>query len=421
MIRPTTLPAALLTALIAVAIAATARGGEGRDASADVDDRGVPGAPGVAGVAGVPGVPGAPGGLQSPWLYNGVHRPIVVDVPAAEDRALTLALLDVNGTPLAPPVGVGPGRVDLAAALPDVLRLRRAAWLQMLVDDEPHGSALVLQPMLSRLVPVAVDATNPSGIRYTEIVRWYDETHPEDADAPEAREGKDADRDDPDTDPGANPNGPWLAERGDDARLFSGLRIYPERDVLLVTDHGEIRLAMRPDVAPNTVWNFLELCRGGFYEGIVFHRIVPLARNGDPFVIQAGDPTPTGSGGPGYWLPIEKSHLPHDFGVISMARDQPPDSAGSQVFICLSRAGTARLDGHYCAFGYAVAGTRTILDIAAVELADVAAGRPAEPPVIVSARLIDAPPRRIGVGRPDSPVARPVPPAPESRPARVPR
>ena len=182
---------------------------------------------------------------------------------------------------------------------------------------------------------------------------------------------------------------------------------------------------MRPDAAPNTAWNFISLCEGGFYRGIDFHRIVPMTRDGDPFVIQAGDPTASGSGGPGYWLPIEKSDLPHDFGVISMARDVDPDSAGSQIFICLSRAGTARLDGHYCGFGYAVDGAETIRAIAAVKLVDISAGRPADPPVILGTDLLSAPPRVPGAGRTDQAVVAdaspsPKPPAPK-RQGRVPR
>lgn len=148
---------------------------------------------------------------------------------------------------------------------------------------------------------------------------------------------------------------------------------------------------------------------------------MPLTAAGQPFVIQAGDPTATGDGGPGYWLPIEDSHLPHDFGVISMARSDDPDSNGSQFFFALSRAGTARLDGQYCAFGYAVDGAATIKAIAEVELADVKAGKAVDPPLISSAELVPAPPRTPNRGRPDeriTPESKPI----EQRPTgRVPR
>ena len=191
--------------------------------------------------------------------------------------------------------------------------------------------------------------------------------------------------------------------------------------MILHTTKGDIRIAMKPDEAPNTAWNFLELARGGFYRDVAFHRVVKLDRNGLPFVIQGGDPTATGDGGPGYWLPIEDSHLSHDFGVISMARSDDPDSNGSQFFFCLSREGTKRLDGQYCSFGYAVDGTQTIKAIAEVELADVEAGRPVDPPLIRSAELIPAPPRRPNHGRPDSRIT-PDSKSPEQVPGnRVPR
>jgi peptidyl-prolyl cis-trans isomerase B (cyclophilin B) len=137
---------------------------------------------------------------------------------------------------------------------------------------------------------------------------------------------------------------------------------------------------------------------------------------GDPFVIQGGDPSGDGAGGPGWWLPMEDSPLPHDFGVVSMARDIHPDSAGSQFFICLSRAGTARLDGSYTAFGRVVEGGDVVRRIAQVPLADVATGRPRRPPMIRDARLVPAPPRTIREEPMDA-----TPEASPSRPVRVPR
>ncbi|MHC4428513.1 MAG: peptidylprolyl isomerase [Planctomycetota bacterium] len=342
--------------------------------------------------------------LRPGRLYNGVDRPVPITV-AAPDADAALVLLDADGAVIAGPVAVQPGPADLGELLPQVWGLRRSAWVQLLVADEPAGSPLVVQPMLSRMVPIAEEAINPNGIRYTRIVGWRSELEPLD----EAEEG-----DEP-AQAEAEPAGPKEPKR-----LMTGLRIYPDRDIVLHTTLGAIRLALRPDEAPNTCWNFRELCEGGFYTDVVFHRIVPLTRNGHPFVIQAGDPTATGDGGPGYWLPIEPSALRHEFGVISMARDVAPDSAGSQIFICLSREGTARLDGHYCAFGETVEGDETIRAIAAVELADPAKGRPVDPPVIERAELVPAPPRRPGVGRPDM-VSVGEEPAPATQPKRVPR
>jgi len=350
--------------------------------------------------------------LSARWLYNPVHRPVLVDIrPASDDVVMTAVLMSAQGNMHTEPVSVRAGAIDLAAEMPDIWKLRRTAYLQLIVNDVPTGSALVIQPMLSRLIPVTEEIEGPNGI-YTAVTRWYDETHPERLEVAEGAV--------PTNDAAAPPEDPWLAHQPPSDRLLSGLRIYIERDVRLWTDQGPIRIALRPDEAPNTAWSFRSLAEGGFYRGIAFHRVVPMTRVGDPFVIQAGDPTGTGNGGPGYWLPIEPSRLPHDFGVVSMARDVAPDSAGSQFFICLSRGGTARLDGHYCAFGQAVTGADVIMQIAGVELADVASGRPLNPPVIESAELVPAPPRELGRGRPDDPVRRPAEPV-GSEPVRVPR
>ena len=143
--------------------------------------------------------------------------------------------------------------------------------------------------------------------------------------------------------------------------------------------------------------------------------------NAQPFVIQAGDPTGTGDGGPGYWLPLEDSKLQHDFGVISMARSDDPDSNGSQIFIALSREGTARLDGQYCAFGYAVDGAEAIKAIAQVQLADPATGRPADPPLIRTAELVPSPARMVGRGRPDQRVTPYSTPAQSKPSGKIPR
>jgi len=328
--------------------------------------------------------------LSPDRVYYGIDSPVTVQVEAADGAALALALMEADGTLLAPLRPVRPGRVDVGALLPECLKppaTGRARYLQCMVDGEPAGSALVLEPMLSRLAPRTEQAQRPDGTPYTRIVGW----------------------------------GP-APPQDDQPQVFSGLRVYPEQDVVLNTTLGSIVVAMRPDQAPNTVWNFLRLVEGGFYDGVVFHRVVPLTRQGHPFVIQGGDPTGTGDGEPGYWLPIEASELLHEFGVISMARADDPDSAGSQFFFCLSRAGTARLDGQYCAFGEAVDGAGTIRAIADVELADISTGRPVEPPVIVEASLVPAPPRMPGEGRPDRPLAEERHPSPaETQPDRVPR
>ena len=123
-----------------------------------------------------------------------------------------------------------------------------------------------------------------------------------------------------------------------------------------------------------------------------------MTSKGHPFVIQGGDPTGTGSGGPGWWLPIENSSLQHEFGVISMARAADPDSAGSQFFICLSREGTARLDGQYCAFGETIEGDDVIRAISSTPLADPSSGKPIDPPKIKTIRLEVPTPRKLHSG-----------------------
>lgn len=130
----------------------------------------------------------------------------------------------------------------------------------------------------------------------------------------------------------------------------------------MVTIHmesgGEIELELYPDIAPNTVRNFLSLARSGFYEGTIFHRVIP------GFMIQGGDPQGTGRGGPGYSIRGEfrsngfPNDLKHERGVISMARTQNPNSAGSQFFIMVANA--PHLDGEYAAFGRVVRGMEEV-------------------------------------------------------------
>ena len=122
-------------------------------------------------------------------------------------------------------------------------------------------------------------------------------------------------------------------------------------------DGGVMKAELYPEAAPNTVNNFISLVRKGFYDGLIFHRVIP------EFMIQGGDPDGIGSGGPGYCIRGEfsqngvENNLLHTRGVLSMARTEDPDSAGSQFFIMVDDA--PYLDGGYAAFGKVIEGMET--------------------------------------------------------------
>ena len=145
--------------------------------------------------------------------------------------------------------------------------------------------------------------------------------------------------------------------------------------VTMQTEHGTIEIELWPDVAPKTVENFTTLVRKGFYDGLVFHRIIP------GFMIQGGCPQGTGMGGPGYQIKAEFNPRKHVRGVISMARSSSPDSAGSQFFIMHDAA--PHLDGQYTAFGQVVSGIEVVDKIAAVPLSDPRSGAPVNKPKMI--------------------------------------
>lgn len=120
--------------------------------------------------------------------------------------------------------------------------------------------------------------------------------------------------------------------------------------VSIEMENGNVMKAeLYPEIAPNTVNNFISLINKGFYNGVIFHRVIP------GFMIQGGDPDGSGMGGPGYGIKGEftsngfKNDLKHDKGVLSMARSMAPDSAGSQFFLMVAKS--PHLDGQYAAFG----------------------------------------------------------------------
>ncbi|MCL5098149.1 MAG: peptidylprolyl isomerase [Candidatus Omnitrophica bacterium] len=149
---------------------------------------------------------------------------------------------------------------------------------------------------------------------------------------------------------------------------------------------GEMVIEFWPEAAPNTVANFEKLARQGFYDGTAFHRIVK------GFMIQGGDPLSktddprVGTGGPGYHIKAEFNSHSHQRGVISMARSQDPDSAGSQFFICLGDA--SFLDGKYTAFGKLIKGDDVLGTIGDVPLTDSGSGEMSKPTTRVGVESI---------------------------------
>jgi peptidyl-prolyl cis-trans isomerase B (cyclophilin B) len=131
---------------------------------------------------------------------------------------------------------------------------------------------------------------------------------------------------------------------------------------ITMNDGGTIKAELYPEIAPNTVNNFISLIKKGFYDGTIFHRTI------EGFMIQGGDPTGTGMGGPGYSIKGEfsdngfKNDLKHSRGVLSMARSMMPDSAGSQFFIM--HEDSPHLDGQYASFGKVLEGMDVVDSIA---------------------------------------------------------
>ena len=130
-------------------------------------------------------------------------------------------------------------------------------------------------------------------------------------------------------------------------------------------DGSTFKAELYPDIAPNTVNNFISLVSKGYYDGVIFHRVIK------GFMIQGGDPEGTGMGGPGYAIKGEfsnngfKNDLKHTPGVLSMARTMIPDSAGSQFFVM--HKNYPSLDGEYAAFGKVTEGMETVNSIAETE------------------------------------------------------
>lgn len=151
-------------------------------------------------------------------------------------------------------------------------------------------------------------------------------------------------------------------QKEENKKSFEGT--YPTATIKM-NSGDTIKIELYPDVAENTVNNFIELSKDKFYDGLIFHRVIP------GFMIQGGDPLGNGTGNPGYQIKGEfknngvENNLKHTKGVISMARSQHPDSAGSQFFIMVDDA--PHLDGDYAAFGKVVDGLEAVERIVSVE------------------------------------------------------
>ena len=151
--------------------------------------------------------------------------------------------------------------------------------------------------------------------------------------------------------------------------------------VTITMENGDIiNIELFPQIAPNTVHNFVSLVNKGYYNGLIFHRVIK------GFMIQGGCPDGTGTGGPGYSIPGEfssnnfQNDLEHDPGVISMARSGHPDSAGSQFFLMHHKS--PHLDGQYAGFGKVIEGMDVINAIAETETSF--GDKPVEPQVMAT-------------------------------------
>lgn len=168
--------------------------------------------------------------------------------------------------------------------------------------------------------------------------------------------------------------------------LFAAASVQAATDEVAVieTSKGRLVLEFWPDVAPKTVENFKKLAKSGFYDGTAFHRIIAgfMAQGGDPLTKDLSKEAMWGTGDPGYKIPAEFNDRKHTRGVVSMARSQDPDSAGSQFFLMLGAA--PHLDNQYTGFGKVIDGEATLTAIA-------------ETPVVMSRGELSKPTERVEI------------------------
>ena len=279
--------------------------------------------------------------LTPEHLYNAVNKPLPVEIKAA--GKLEIHLLEPVTAKDIMVAEVKAGKADLAKALGLWSRqVKTVTYAQLYANGRPTGAPIVLQPMLSPTISKL------------------------------------------------GPDGKTVVFEPDEDQAFSGIRAYLDSYLQVETSAGNMTFALRPDCAPNTAANVLDFARNDLYTDTIFHRVVYKRKDGTRFVIQGGDPAGTGSGGPGWAYALENSPLPHDFGVISIARSTDPNTNGCQIFVCLSREGTKHLDGKYASFGQLIRGADTVVKIALVKVGKD--DRPDVPPVIKRVRLIPADP-----------------------------
>jgi peptidyl-prolyl cis-trans isomerase B (cyclophilin B) len=158
---------------------------------------------------------------------------------------------------------------------------------------------------------------------------------------------------------------------------------------VIKTSEGDMVLQFWTDAAPNTIENFKKLAKQGFYNGTIFHRIVKgfMIQGGDPLSKDPAKENKYGEGGPGYKIKAEFNDHPHERGVISMAREPDPDSAGSQFFICL--APVTRLDHQYTTFGKLIKGDNVLEKIGDMPVARNSMGENSKPTARVTIDKIE--------------------------------
>jgi len=340
--------------------------------------------------------PAAEAQLRAEREYCGVNRriPVSIERPEGMRGDLEIALLRPGTAEETQRRAVRAGEADLGAVFPTLWAAESPTLLyaQLLVGGEKAGAALVLSPMMT-----------PKPAENITIRRAIREA---------ARAGKLDQLD-------------QLLDRESNIRqglgnvaefffptpapyTFSGYRVYQDAQVVIETSLGNVVMRMRPDEAPIAAATFMDLVDGGFYTDIRVDRVLV---GPPPFVIQLGDPTGTRYGNPGFFVDLEQSGLPHDFGVVSLARrPSHADTGGSQIFICLSREGTRDLDGRFASFAEVVAGAETLLAIESAEVGGEFGDEPVEPIIIRRMYLRPAPP----YGEGPEPVTRPEP-SPDER------